>query len=124
MINDAFQAFPPLARIRAQVLVDGTAVGALVATVRERIARFDAGPEGWHSFLRVNDNAAEDAGQFTAPTDRSDAPAFPLAGVPVAVKDNIDTVALGCTAGSVLLENVPVESDAPVITALIRAGAI
>ncbi|MFW5643696.1 MAG: amidase family protein [Alkalispirochaeta sp.] len=124
MINDAFQGFPPLARIRAQVLADGTAAGALVATVRERIARFDAGPEGWHSFLRVNDNAAEDAGQFTAPTDRFDAPAFPLAGVPVAVKDNIDTVALGCTAGSVLLENVPVESDAPVITALIRAGAI
>jgi len=124
MINDAFQGFPPLARIRSQVLADGTVAGELVATVQERITNFDAGSEGWHAFISVSDTAGDDARQVAAGTGRPDAPALPLAGVPIAVKDNIDTVTLGCSAGSVLLENVPVKSDAPVVTSLVRAGAI
>lgn len=47
----------------------------------------------------------------------------PLRGVPIAVKDNIDTVGLGNTAGSILLQGVPVETDAPVVETLRRAGA-
>ncbi len=95
----------------------------------ERIEREDRGEGGLRSLLRPNPRLAEDAraldallGSLPAPRRPEDLPA--LLGVPVAVKDNIDTVDLGCTAGSVLLEGVPVESDAPVVTRLRSAGAL
>ncbi len=87
----------------------------LAALTLERIDRLDTGPSGWHAFIRIDRDAGKERPFGDGP--------LPLAGMPVAVKDNIDTVALGCTAGSVLLEDVPVESDAPLVTNLKNAGA-
>lgn len=47
-----------------------------------------------------------------------------LHAVPIAVKDNIDTTDLGCTAGSVHLSGVPVPEDAPIVARLRAAGAL
>lgn len=48
----------------------------------------------------------------------------PLAAVPVLVKDNVDTVGpMGTTAGSTLLSSSAPGTDAPIVTALRRAGA-
>ncbi|MBI1351459.1 MAG: amidase [Actinomycetales bacterium] len=48
----------------------------------------------------------------------------PLHGVPVLVKDNIEAIGLPGTAGSLALAGRPVTGDAPVVTALRRAGAV
>ncbi len=111
MTND-LPHFPSLSQIRASVINDPAVSQELAILALERIERLDTGPDGWHSVIRVNRN----------PFSRS-ASTLPLAGVPVVVKDNIDTVTLGCTAGSILLKDVPVESDAPIVTSLVRAGA-
>jgi amidase len=123
MINDV-PKFPSLARIRAAVLADSKVAKELAATALERIDRFDTGRDGWHSIISVDRDAGNGtpAGEIQIDSARRTA-SLPLAGVPIVVKDNIDTVALGCTAGSVLLENVPVESDAPLVTDLKHAGA-
>ncbi len=49
----------------------------------------------------------------------------PLHGLPLLVKDNVETAGkMGCTAGSLALEGVPVAADAPLIERLKAAGAL
>lgn len=50
--------------------------------------------------------------------------AGPLHGIPVLIKDNIETKDQPTTAGSVLLADNHTERDAPLVAALRRAGAI
>ena len=47
-----------------------------------------------------------------------------LTGVPVLVKDNIEAEGLPCTAGSLALQNIPVQGDSTVASRLRRAGAV
>jgi aspartyl-tRNA(Asn)/glutamyl-tRNA(Gln) amidotransferase subunit A len=56
-------------------------------------------------------------------TDRAPARG-PLAGLPIAVKDNIDTAQLRTTAGTAIYADRIPAQDAPIIKALRRAGAI
>jgi len=48
----------------------------------------------------------------------------PLAGIPLALKDNIDTTALGTTGGSQGLKDHRPRRNAPIAEALLNAGAI
>ena len=48
----------------------------------------------------------------------------PLHGIPVIVKDNLDTAGLPTTAGSVALENSVPERDSTVVAKLRAAGAV
>lgn len=52
----------------------------------------------------------------------SDSP--PLHGIPILIKDNIDTLDMGNSAGSVALKDVPVDFDAPIVAQLQAAGAL
>lgn len=110
----------------------GMEAGALVALLRagevsalevvrahlERIEREDG---GIHAFLSV-DPRAEDAARAVdaIPRDRRG----PLAGLPVAVKDNLCTEGLRTTCGSRMLESFVPARDATAVARLRSAGAI
>lgn len=48
----------------------------------------------------------------------------PLHGIPLAVKDNVDTLGVGTTAGSRVLEGSRPDEDAPLVARLREAGAV
>lgn len=47
-----------------------------------------------------------------------------LHGIPILIKDNIDTLHMGNSAGSIALKDVPVDDDAPLVKKLKKAGAL
>ena len=96
---------------------------ALTEQLIARIEALDTGPDGLHSVLEVNPAAVEEAA--AADSGRRAGSARPLLGIPVLVKDNIDTVApMHTTAGSLALAHASPPRDAAVVTALRRAGAV
>lgn len=70
-----------------------------------------------HAVLALDETAMAQAA--AAPTGGG-----PLAGVPVLVKDDIDTAGLASTAGSRLLAGAPPRQDAGVVRCLRSAGAV
>jgi amidase len=87
-----------------------------------RIAAFDDDGPALNSFLFVNPDAVADAEALGTRCEAADAP--PLCGIPVVVKDNIDTFDMPTTAGSVALEGSLPASDAFVSARLRAAGAV
>ena len=108
-----------IADIRA-AMTEGLTAVEICAQYLERIAAHD-GP--LHAFTHV---AKEHALERAASIDRrgSQDPDLPLAGVPVAVKDNICTRGLPTTASSRILEGFVAPYNATVIDRLTRAGAV
>ncbi len=94
-----------------------------VEVCREALTRIEAADPALHAFNTV---AAEQALARAAEIDR-DRSRFrdaPLAGVPVALKDNICTRGIKTTASSRILENFVPPYDATVVSRLQAAGAI
>ena len=94
-----------------------------VEVCREALARIDTSDSSLHAFNTV---AGEQALARAAEIDR-DRHRFrdaPLAGVPVALKDNICTRGLRTTASSRILENFVPPYDATVVSRLHSAGAV
>ncbi len=105
------------ARIRHRALTS-------VALVRDLLARIDAQNPALNAFITV---CREDALRDAATLDAEAAGGHfrgPLHGVPLAVKDNIDTAGTRTTVGSMVFDDrVPTE-DAFVVTRLRQAGAV
>ena len=77
-----------------------------------------------NAFLRADgERALRDAGALDAARARGE-PLGPLAGVPVAVKDNIVTCGTETTAGSRMLAGFVPDHDAEVVARLRAAGAL
>lgn len=84
-----------------------------------RVERFDADVR---AFLRLNPNLEEEAeGVRRALREGAE---LPLAGVPVAVKDNLNTRGLATTCASRILENYLPPYDATAVARLRAAGAL
>lgn len=88
----------------------------------DRIAAYDQGPFGFHSFISINGNAMAEA--KAADELRAEGSTLPLLGVPVAVKDIIDTEELKTTGGSLVFKNFQPLKDAFIVQRLREAGAI
>lgn len=98
--------------------MSGAGEGLVARTVEACWARYDAvaaGAEGLNAFLAVDRGAG--AGAAGAATGL-------LAGVPVAVKDNIATVGLPTTCASRLLEGYVSPYEATAVRRLRAAGAV
>jgi amidase len=83
------------------------------------LERIDAGNPALRAVLALDETAPARAAMADAGATDG-----PLAGVPVLVKDNIDTAGLATTAGSRLLAGTPPRRDAGVVTRLRSAGAV
>ncbi len=100
----------------ARAVRDGeVTVGQVLRRSAEALERSERGPDPIHAFLAVDMDAA--------PADG--AAAFgPLAGVPIAIKDNIATLGFPTTCGSRILEGYRSPFDATAVARLRAAGAI
>src|SRR5204862_3279539 len=96
----------------------------LVRMYLARIAAYDqAGPQ-LNSFMHVNEHALYAARALNVDDLDDDGRGKPLFGVPVILKDNIDTADMPTTAGSVALGGSIPAKDACITRKLRRAGAI
>jgi Asp-tRNA(Asn)/Glu-tRNA(Gln) amidotransferase A subunit family amidase len=95
----------------------------LVAAYLERIEKYD-GREGLNAYLTVDrEGALKEAGRLDEALKRGRPPA-PLHGIPLAVKDNLDTRGLRTTGASKVLASWVPKSDATVVSRLKSAGAV
>lgn len=92
--------------------------------VREYLAKIKEKDSEIQAFLVITENLALTQAQQIDQQVSRGKDAGPLAGVPVAVKDNILVAGERCSAGSRILENYTAAYDACVIEKLRRAGAV
>src|SRR5215212_1529182 len=95
----------------------------LVQMFLARIDAYDRKGPSLRAVITVNPKALETARAMDAER-KTRGPRSPLHGIPIVVKDNIDTADLPTTGGSVMLEGLMPPDDAFVIKKLRAAGAI
>lgn len=95
----------------------------LVDAYLERIAAYDAEGPAINAVIALNPDARTIADELDARFRRS-GPVGPLHGIPVLLKDNVNTKNLPTTAGSVSLKGYTPSTDAAIVRKLQAAGAI
>jgi aspartyl-tRNA(Asn)/glutamyl-tRNA(Gln) amidotransferase subunit A len=113
---------PPTLAVAAASLRSGEITSvALVETCLQRIER--AEPE-IHACVTVMTDIALEQARAVDAQRAAGAPLGPLAGIPVGIKDLVQTRGVRTTAGSRVLADWVPEADATVVTRLVHAGAI
>ncbi|MEV7795279.1 amidase family protein [Streptomyces sp. NPDC087512] len=99
--------------------------GSLTSTALTRayLRRIDAVDPGLHAVLRTSPTALRQAAASDA-RHRGGRVLGPLDGIPVLLKDNIDTRDMPTTAGSLALAGSPPHEDAELVRRLRAAGAV
>ncbi len=95
----------------------------LIEMYLRRIAAFDHDGPALNTILTLNDRALDRARELDAERRRQ-GPRSPLHGIPVVLKDNVDTSDMPTTAGSILLAGSIPPDDAFMVQRLREAGAI
>jgi Asp-tRNA(Asn)/Glu-tRNA(Gln) amidotransferase A subunit family amidase len=95
----------------------------LVQLYLDRIAAYDQKGPALNSVITVNSKALEEADALDAAYKKSGF-VGPLHGIPILVKDEVDTVGMPTTQGSILFKDYVPVKDAFVIEKLKKAGAI
>lgn len=85
-----------------------------------RIKTYDQSTNGLNSTISINENAILEARKC----DKEKLNTSPLYGIPVMLKDNINTNTMPTTAGSVALKDFIPKNNAPIVNSLINDGAI
>ena len=117
-MNLAFASIEEIGRLYRLGTVSPTEVTQLCL---DRIRRYD---HSLKAFITITDDLAIAAAQRAERELAQGIDRGPLHGIPLALKDLIDTKGIRTTAGSrVLIDNVP-PRDAPLWTSLLDAGAV
>jgi amidase len=95
----------------------------LVQMYQARIAAYDRTGPNIGAVIAVNEHALEQARALDKER-KEKGPRGPLHGIPVVLKDNIDTVDMPTTGGSFVLDGARPAADAPIVRRLREAGAI
>ncbi|QDW63355.1 amidase [Oerskovia sp. KBS0722] len=113
----------PLEQV-VQELADGTAsAGGLLERTLARMAAEDDGPGGLRAVVTTSPRARAEAEESDRRREQG-RPRSTLDGVPVLVKDCIETSGMPTTHGSTLFASWRAPADAPAVAALRRAGAV
>jgi len=116
---DVFQL--TIKKIRQKLLNKEFSAEELVKAYLKRVKRED---KKYHAFLTLSEDLAlQQARKIDQKISRSEE-IGDLAGVPIAIKDNILVKGIKCTAGSKILENFVAPYDATVIERLKKADAV
>jgi aspartyl-tRNA(Asn)/glutamyl-tRNA(Gln) amidotransferase subunit A len=116
---------PGVAALRDGVAHHELTPGEIVADALARYRTWEEGDRPLNAFLAADlDAAAEGAERLAAGLDDDPEKVPPLAGVPIALKDNLVTTDLPTTCGSRLLEGYRSPYEATVVRRLREAGAI
>ena len=105
------------AKLLQMIKAGEVSVETLTRYYLDRIEKYDA---KLNTVAELNPNAVAQAKEMDAMTDKS----APLFGLPMLIKDNIDIAGMHTAAGSLALKDHIAQTDAPVITALKKAGAL
>src|SRR3954452_16212628 len=97
---------------------------ALVDAYRERIDALDRGGPRLNSVLAMNEQAAERAAELDAELARTGELSGPLHGIPVLVKDCVETSGIPTTFGSEAITGYTPAQDAVTVRKLRDAGAV
>lgn len=95
----------------------------LVKMFQARIAAYDKAGPAINAIIRLNDKVLAEAKALDAER-RTKGRRSPLHGIPIILKDNLDTADMPTTAGSFLLKGSVPPDDAFVVKKLRAAGAI
>jgi aspartyl-tRNA(Asn)/glutamyl-tRNA(Gln) amidotransferase subunit A len=110
-----------IAQARERIVAGELSPVALVQAALERIARVDGELNVFRTVLA--ERAVAEAQAFEDAARRGD-PLGPLAGIPVALKDNIEVAGVPMTAGTRFYDGGVPARDAPVWERMRRAGAV
>lgn len=110
-----------IAQARERIAAGELSPVALVQAALDRIAAVDGELNVFRSVL--GERALADAGRVEEAARRGD-PLGPLAGIPVALKDNIEVAGVPMTAGTGFYDGGVPERDAPVWERMRSAGAV
>lgn len=113
-----------IAAIAAAVAAGRTTALAQVGEALQRLGRLDPGPEGLNAFISYDPASAEAEARLVDEAIAAGRGGGPLAGVPVALKDNICSLDLPTTCGSRILEGYRSPYEATAVRRLREAGAV
>jgi amidase len=121
--NDAFQPMETTIEDIHTAFKSGLTARRLVQAYLDRIAAYDKQGPTINSIITLNDHALEDADRLDA-AYKASGPIGPLHGIPVLVKDEIDTAGMPTTLGTQVFKDYRPPRDAFAIEKLRKAGAI
>ena len=110
--------------VHAGLLRRQLTVRRLVEGYLARIEAYDRSGPSLNAILAINPDALREADRLDDELDRNGRLSRPLHGVPVLVKDQVETAGIPTTFGSVAMEGYVPSTDATLITRLKQAGAI
>jgi amidase len=123
VLSDESLTSMSLAELRVELDAGRTTSAALVQAYLARIEAMDRNGPALHAVLAVNGRALEQAKLLDAERKRKKLRG-PLHGIPILLKDNIESSELPTTAGSLALRDNATNRDAPIVANLRAAGAI